>query len=123
MQGILVYDVTSRKSFEALDSWLREASKYGVGEIPLIVCANKCDKMRTVTEQEGAEWAQSRGLRYAHSQPLFPPCPTLLTRLLFAAHRYFETSASSGQNIQEVFDSLFATVVGKLSVGSGNNQK
>jgi DnaJ family protein C protein 27 len=91
---ILVYDVTSRSSFEALDGWLKEANKHGVGEVPIIVCANKCDKMRTVTEQEGVSWAQSRGLRY------------------------FETSASSGQNIQEVFDSLFGNVVAKLGNGA-----
>ena len=53
---------------------------------------------------------------------------TLLTWFLLFAwlttrRRYFETSASSGQNIQEVFDSLFATVVGKLGVGGANNSK
>ena len=51
-----------------------------------------------------------------------PPCPTSDV-LPPICSRYCETSASSGQNIQEVFDSLFATVVGKLGVGSGNNQK
>jgi len=85
--GILVYDATSRKSFDALDSWMIECSKYGGSKIPLIVCANKIDKKRAVSEQEGRAWATAHGFSY------------------------FETSASSGTNVNEVFEELFKTVV------------
>jgi DnaJ homolog subfamily C member 27 len=43
-QGILlVFDVTSRDSFEALPEWLAEAAKFGanIKNIPIVVCANK----------------------------------------------------------------------------------
>lgn len=40
-QAILVYDCGSRRSFEELDSWIAEASKYGARDIPVVVCCNK----------------------------------------------------------------------------------
>eukprot|EP01031_Cornospumella_fuschlensis_P026904 gene26904-32511_t len=85
---MLVYDLSSRESFEECDVWLAEAAKYGLNirEIPIALCANKVDKKRVVSEDEGRAFAQSRGLVY------------------------FETSASSGQNVQEMFEILFQTV-------------
>jgi hypothetical protein len=41
VQAILVYDVTSKKSFECLDAWVREAQKFGAGHILIVVCGNK----------------------------------------------------------------------------------
>ena len=62
---------------------MNEASKFGASGIPLIVCANKCDKRRAVSEEEGASWAQERG------------------------YPYMETSANSGANVCQVFNQLF----------------
>jgi len=88
---LLVYDVTDRKSFYHLDEWLAEATKYGASprEIPIALCANKIDKKKdqAVSEEEGREWANARGVTY------------------------FETSASSGANVHEMFDFLFKEVV------------
>jgi len=52
--AILVYDATSKESFEECDAWLAEASKYGANpkEMPIVLCANKIDKKRIVTEDE-----------------------------------------------------------------------
>lgn len=36
-----MFDVTSRKSFEDLELWVAEASKYGARDVPVIVCSNK----------------------------------------------------------------------------------
>ena len=49
--AILVYDVSSRESFEELDSWIAEAAKYGANlrELPTVLCANKIDKKRVVS--------------------------------------------------------------------------
>ncbi|KAG7377264.1 DnaJ sub C member 27 [Phytophthora pseudosyringae] len=85
--GILTFDVSSRKSFEALDSWLREAGKFGAGKFPCILCGNKIDRPRAVSEDEGRAYAHSKGFEY------------------------FETSACTGVNITEAFHSLFRTVV------------
>ena len=94
-QGVvLVYDVTSRESFEDLDTWLAEAAKFGASprELCFTVCANKVDvtgKKRLVSEEEGRQFASNRNLTY------------------------FETSASSGLNVTEMFEFLFAAIVRK----------
>ena len=90
----MVYDVSVRESFEELDSWISEAAKFGANlrELPTILCANKIDKRRVVTEAEGRQYAESRGLVY------------------------FETSASNGTNVIEVFDCIFQAVVRKARV-------
>ena len=82
--GILVYDVTSRKSFEALDMWLKEAEKFGARNVTFCVCANKTDKAtkRVVSERDGRAWAERNGFMY------------------------FETSAQSGENINEMVRTL-----------------
>jgi len=85
---ILVYDVSIRETFEELDVWLAEATKFGVNprDIPIVVCGNKIDKKRVISEDEGRQYASNRGFLY------------------------YETSAASGQNIMEMFDALFQIV-------------
>jgi len=86
--ALLVYDVSSRRSFEALDGWLKEAAKYGAKDIKVVVCANKVDsKKRAVSQKDGQAWAAAKGFRY------------------------FETSASSGENVDDAFMDLFNQVV------------
>ncbi|MEQ2242894.1 DnaJ subfamily C member 27 [Ilyodon furcidens] len=93
-QGVLlVYDVGLRESFDALDSWLGEmkqemGSQANMDSIVFIVCANKVDltKRRVVDEGEGRLWAESRGFHY------------------------FETSAQSGEGINEMFQAFFSSI-------------
>ena len=91
-QGVLlVYDVSVRESFDDLESWISEATKYGVtmNDIPVILCANKVDKRRMVSEDEGRQFASIKGMRY------------------------FEASAMSGANVSEMFQDLFTLSVRK----------
>merc|ERR1711959_140962 len=74
--AILVYDVSSRKSFDALDTWAKEMTKFSGGKkrIAVVVCANKADLTKqNVSTQEGQDWASKRG------------------------YMFYETSAQSGQ--------------------------
>lgn len=89
---VLVFDVASRESFEELDAWLAEAAKFGANprEMPIALCANKSDKRRQVSEEEGRGFATSRGLQY------------------------FDTSAATGQNVNEMFEQLFQMVYRKV---------
>lgn len=81
---LLVYDVTNLASFQSLSSWLGEHAKFGGKPAIVVVCANKTDEAkRVVTEAEGKKWAQAQGFVY------------------------FETSAKSGQNVNELFAALF----------------
>ncbi|KAG2437182.1 hypothetical protein HXX76_005846 [Chlamydomonas incerta] len=85
---VLVYDVTNRASFEALEGWLEESRKYGAENMVIFVAATKADQpVRKVFEKEGREWAQSKG---------FP---------------FFEVSASSGSGVKALFTSLFARIL------------
>ena len=82
--GILVFDVSSRASFEALDNWLLEGMKFGLRENAVVmVVANKSDKKRVVTERDGKAWADKNGFGYC------------------------ECSAKSGKNVEPMFDRLF----------------
>jgi DnaJ family protein C protein 27 len=88
---LLVYDVSAKDSFEECDAWLAEAAKYGANprDMAITLCANKVDKKRIISEEEGRQFASSRGLHY------------------------FETSACTGTNIVEMFEFLFRAVVKK----------
>lgn len=91
---ILVYDITSRESFENTTRWLAEAYTHA-GEIPpTAILANKVD-LRTsndsskfVLTEEGQAFAK------------------MFTEKLGIPSIFFETSAKEGQNIQEAFATL-----------------
>ena len=93
-QGIvLVFDVTNRGSFEECDNWLTEANKYGAdsSNIPCILVGNKTDKRRQVEETEGMQYAQNRGMNY------------------------IETSAATGQNVEDMFNDLFHRMLANIN--------
>ncbi len=66
-QIFLIYDVNSRCSFEQLDTWMKECSRFIQFEPIVVVCGNKVDKAlpsngiqidlkrRVVTEKDGQE--------------------------------------------------------------------
>lgn len=84
---VLVYDASDANSFEDVAAYLQEARKFGVKSVPSVLCANKVDLRRQVSEDEGREFAAAHGLEY------------------------FETSAASGANVTEVFEHVFSAVV------------
>lgn len=86
---ILVYDITSRRSFDALDMWLREANRHGAANVSLCLCGNKTDleNKRTVSKSDAESWAFSRKFDF------------------------FEVSAKTGLNIQE----MMSTLISKLT--------
>ncbi|WIA35795.1 hypothetical protein OEZ86_004184 [Tetradesmus obliquus] len=90
--ALLVYDATSRASFEALGGWLQEAQQYGAPpNVVVFVAATKVDLPgRKVPEAEGRAWA------LAHNMP------------------YYEVSAASGRGVRALFSSLFAAVLATL---------
>eukprot|EP00741_Cyanophora_paradoxa_P012374 tig00020610_g11956.t1 len=86
--AILVFDVSNKKSFEELEAWLKEAAKFGAKDLAIAVCANKTDlKKRVVDEKAAYAWAASKGFFY------------------------FETSASTGENVTEMFMAVFKAVL------------
>ena len=79
---LIVYDITKRQSFENITGWLAEA-KFHIEphQAVYMIVGHKsdCDTERQVTYREGSQFAQLNGLRY------------------------IETSAKTGQNVEEAF--------------------
>jgi len=64
---ILVYDLTSRRSFENLDHWLVEEEKHNTEtKTKKLVVGNKSDQKgrRRISYEEGANWAERRGFLF-----------------------------------------------------------
>ncbi|TXT54949.1 MAG: hypothetical protein BAJATHORv1_50202 [Candidatus Thorarchaeota archaeon] len=86
--GILVYDVSRRRTFIVLEEWLEELEKALGKKIPLVLVANKTDLPdRVVDPAEGKEFAER------HDMP------------------YVESSAKTGQGIVDIFEQLAKTLV------------
>ena len=87
--AVLVFDLASKATLDALDKWLKEAEEFGMRTAALVLCGNKCDnKKHEVTEAEARRWAGSHG-----GMP------------------YFETSAKDGDNVSKAFDQLYKLAV------------
>lgn len=88
--GILVYDVTRRRTFIVLEEWLEELEKAVGKKIPLVLVANKTDLPdRVIEPAEGKEFAEK------HEMP------------------YLESSAKTGEGIVDIFEELAKTLVEK----------
>jgi small GTP-binding protein len=82
--GLLVFDVTRRRTFLNLEQWKEEAFKNTGQPIPLVVVANKVDlaDSRVVPTEEGKEYADKNKFLYV------------------------ESSALSGQNVEQAYETL-----------------
>ncbi|KAG2006170.1 GTP-binding protein ypt7 [Coprinopsis cinerea AmutBmut pab1-1] len=87
---VLVFDVNSAKSFQALESWrdefLIQASPHDPENFPFVVLGNKVDideSKRQVTQKRALAWCQAKG-----NIP------------------YFETSAKEAINVEQAFQTV-----------------
>jgi small GTP-binding protein len=93
--GLLVYDVTRRRTFIVLDEWLEELHKAINKKIPLVLVANKTDLPdRVVEPSEGREFADK------HDMP------------------YIESSAKTGEGIVDIFQELAEVLVAQREKGN-----
>ena len=78
--AIIVYEISNKKSFENISSWIEECKNTAPKSILMVLVGNKCDlDNREVTEEEGREFAEKNGMIF------------------------FETSAKTGKNVEELF--------------------
>ncbi|XP_052079164.1 uncharacterized protein LOC127717523 [Mytilus californianus] len=88
--ALVVYDVSSPKSFENVESWLLQLQQYGPRDLKCALIGNKVDledDLREVPTQEGELLAEGHGL-------------------------YFEeTSAKTGEGIDKVFNDIGSVLV------------
>lgn len=93
--AILVYDITSRESFNHVSSWLADARSLANPDIVIILVGNKVDLEadREVTFLEASRFAQENDLMF------------------------LETSALTGIRVQEVFLKCARTIWTKIEQG------
>jgi Ras-related protein Rab-7A len=86
---VVVFDITSAKSFDQLETWKSEFINQGgiknPDTFPFIVLGNKCDREteRKVTKVKAENWCQNNG-----------------------NYSYFETSAKDNISVQEAFEKI-----------------
>ena len=85
---ILIYDVTSLKTFENVKSWVSQIHEEISDKVVIYLVANKIDMEteRKVTTEEGVKLAEELGVPFK------------------------ETSAKSGINIDEIFDDIIERI-------------
>ena len=95
---LLVYDVSDEESYEKIRDWMGQiALNTQKDDLGLVLLGNKCDlHERTVTKEMGDKLGEELKIKY------------------------FETSALSGQGINESFVELTRIIMNKKGVGGGN---
>ena len=96
---VLVYDVTDEASFDKIKDWMDQIlSNTNKDEICLILLGNKCDiEKRSISYEQGKTLANELQVNF------------------------FETSAQTGQNIKEAFETLTADIMKQKKIGGDNN--
>ncbi|KAL5529278.1 hypothetical protein ACEPAG_5263 [Sanghuangporus baumii] len=96
---LLVYDVTSRTSFENARTWLDDVREHADPNLTCILVGNKVDLVETgarpreVTAEQGEAWAQENGLLFV------------------------EASAKSGLNVDHAFFAASKDILDKVKRG------
>ena len=117
--ALLVYDITSRDTFNALSHWLSDAKTLASPKIVILLVGNKkdLDKDREVTFLEASRFAQENGnLRFfflfSRRKFFLFSFSFLLLELMF-----LETSAKTGESVEEAFLKCSKSILAKIEVG------
>lgn len=95
-QGALViFDLTRSKTYEELENWLSEMFEILHRKIPFIIIGNKLDLVKDVSRSVDIDSVKD----YAENQDSI----------------YIETSAKTGENIEEVFNKLTQHMIRQIS--------
>ena len=70
--ALLVFDVTSQRSFQNVENWLRELKQYADSNIVILLVGNKTDlkDQREVKREEAAQYADQHHLAYIETSAL-----------------------------------------------------
>jgi Ras-related protein Rab-11A len=89
--ALIVYDITNKFTFESVDKWVQDLNSYGDKNLTLLLVGNKSDleDKRQIMKEDGEEKAKSFNLGF------------------------IETSACSGDNIDQAFVIMLKEVLKK----------
>jgi len=89
---MLVYDITSEKSFDNIKNWIRNIEEHAAQDVEKMILGNKCDMndRREVTRERGEELAIEYGIKF------------------------METSAKASINVEEAFYTLARDIKAKM---------
>ena len=62
--AIIVYDVSSKESFESLDIWIKEFKKKAICDLPFFIVGNIDDSKRNVSIKEAKIYSVSKDAKY-----------------------------------------------------------
>ena len=98
---VLIYDITNKKTFDNVRSWITSIEEETSKKIILILVGNKADLKdeRRVQKEEGEDIAKEFNLPF------------------------FESSAQSGLNVKSVFETLAKLIVEKKAQSANQGQK
>ena len=93
--ALVVYDITNRDSFANVSTWIEDCKNQSPKTIYMILVGNKSDleDKRQVSQEEGQELAEKYGLEF------------------------YETSAKTGSNVDEVFFKSADEIAHKIDQG------
>ena len=93
--AFIVYDITSKKTFTNVVSWLNECREMCYKDILICLVGNKKDleSKRIVSTEVGQKFANENGLLF------------------------YETSAQDGTNIEDMFNKVTSDIVNKIETG------
>ena len=99
--ALLVYDISSRDTYNALANWLTDARTLASPDIVIVLVGNKKDLEadREVTFLEASRFAQENELMF------------------------LETSARTGENVEETFLKCARTILSKIESGQLDPEK
>ncbi len=88
---MLVYDITSSKSFDNIAKWLRNIQEHANEDVEKMILGNKCDMedKRVIAKERGETIARENGIRF------------------------LETSAKTNVNIERAFMELSESILDK----------
>ena len=93
---LLVYNITDESSFLSVNDWIKEIKKYEVNPI-IVLVGQKCDlENRIISEERGRELANELGVEF------------------------FEISAKTGYNVEELFNYIIQQCIFSSNVGSAD---